>query len=103
MPDGEKDAQRRAFVHAQLEIFESHAAGYWFWTYKKGEGWDAGWSATNASQAEILPGWVGSRQFKGTPPSHIKDQELQNGHSRFSKSLPLIVKMRKALMERSFE
>ncbi|OXB33360.1 cytoplasmic protein [Cryptococcus neoformans] len=80
MPDGEKDAQRRAFVQAQLEIFESHSGGYWFWTYKKGEGWDAGWSATNASQAEILPGWVGSRQFKGAPPSHIKDQELQNGH-----------------------
>lgn len=99
MPDGEKDAQRRAFVQAQLELFESHAAGYWFWTYKKGEGWDAGWSATNASQAEILPGWVGSRQFKGAPPSHIKDQELQNGHSKFSKSPSAHRRNEKALTE----
>ncbi|WVQ83628.1 hypothetical protein IAT38_005769 [Cryptococcus sp. DSM 104549] len=81
IPDGEKDAHRRAFVAAQLELFEACAAGYWFWTYKKGEGWDAGWSAQNASQAEILPGWVGSRQFRGMPPAHVKDGELQNGHS----------------------
>ncbi|WVR03895.1 hypothetical protein IAU60_000894 [Kwoniella sp. DSM 27419] len=80
MPDGEKDAQRRAFVSAQLELFEQHAAGYWYWTLKKGEGWDAGWSAMDAGRAEILPRWVGSRQFKGPPPGHVKDQELQNAH-----------------------
>ncbi|WVO13319.1 hypothetical protein L204_100933 [Cryptococcus depauperatus] len=79
--DREKDAQRRAFVNAQLELFERHASGYWFWTLKKSEGWDAGWSALNASQAEILPSWIGSRPFKGHPLEHLKQQELQAGHN----------------------
>jgi glucan 1,3-beta-glucosidase len=82
MNDGEKDAQRREFVKAQLELFEGCTGGWWFWTYKKREGWDAGWCARDASRAEILPSWVGSRQFKGPPPSHIKDQALSQAHSR---------------------
>lgn len=59
---GEQDAQRRAFVHAELELFERHCAGWFFWTLKKGEGWDAGWSAVNAMQAEILPANVSGRR-----------------------------------------
>ncbi|WRT65648.1 uncharacterized protein IL334_002593 [Kwoniella shivajii] len=79
--DQQKDAQRREFTHAQLDLFESHSAGYWYWTYKKGEGWDAGWSAKDASRAEILPNWVGGKQFKGPPPDNVKEHELQRGHN----------------------
>lgn len=83
MPDSEKDRQRREFVRAQLELFENHAAGYWYWTYKKGDGWDAGWSARNAAQAEILPSWVGSPRFHGAPDQNTKDQALQQAHGIF--------------------
>lgn len=82
IPDGERDRYQRRFVRAELELFENCAAGWWFWTYKKGEGWDAGWSAKNATQAEILPAWVGSRKFKGPPPAHVKDSALQQAHRK---------------------
>ena len=86
MPDGERDRNKREFVKAQLELFEKCTAGWWFWTYKKGDGWDAGWSSKDAMRAEVLPAWVGSRPFKGVPPQHVKDAELQQAHST-SKSL----------------
>lgn len=53
-PAGERDAQKRAWVAAQLDLYDK-ACGYWFWTLKTDRPWDAGWSAYNASQAEILP------------------------------------------------
>jgi len=80
MPDGEKDRQRRDFVKAELELFERGTAGWWFWTYKKGEGWDAGWSARDASRAEILPSWVGSGKFRGPSDGSVKARELQSAH-----------------------
>ncbi len=53
-PAGERDAQKRAWVAGQMDLYE-RAAGYWFWTLKTDRPWDAGWSAYNAAQAEILP------------------------------------------------
>ncbi|KAL7421161.1 Glucan 1,3-beta-glucosidase 3 [Cryptotrichosporon argae] len=66
-PDTEKDRHRRAFARAELDLFERHAAGWWFWTYKKGGGWDAGWSARDAVQAEILPATVGKQYCQPAP------------------------------------
>lgn len=80
MPDGERDRNKREFVKAQLEMYEKFTGGFFFWTLKKGDGWDAGWSAKDATTAEILPKWVESRQFRGPPPQHVKDQELQRAH-----------------------
>lgn len=59
--DTEKDRQRREFLRAQLALYEEFCAGWYFWTLKKGNGWDAGWSAKDASTAEILPGWIGGQ------------------------------------------
>jgi len=56
---GEQDRQRRVFVKAQREVFNENCAGQFFWCYKKGSGWDAGWSSRDASRAAILPEWVG--------------------------------------------
>ncbi|ORY27437.1 cytoplasm protein [Naematelia encephala] len=78
----EQDAEKRAFVKAELELYEKHAAGSWFWTLKKEEGWDAGWSATNATQAEILPAWGGSKKFKGDPGDGVKQQALEHFHGQ---------------------
>jgi glucan 1,3-beta-glucosidase len=59
---GEQDRQRRVWVRAQLEAYEASCGGWFFWTWKKGTGWDAGWSAKDATTAEILPRWVGGRK-----------------------------------------
>ncbi|WWC68684.1 uncharacterized protein I206_102618 [Kwoniella pini CBS 10737] len=79
--DTEKDSQRREFVKTQLELFENDTSGYWFWTFKKGDGWDAGWSAKDANRAEILPNWVGGKNFKGHPPQGVKERELHEAHN----------------------
>lgn len=64
--DGERDAQKRAWVNGQLDLFDNVLAGYWFWTLKTDRPWDAGWSAYNAAQAEILPRSMIRKRF--TPP-----------------------------------
>lgn len=59
---GETDRQCRGFAKAQLDIYEESCAGWFFWTLKKAEGWDAGWSLMNATLAEIMPAYVGKRK-----------------------------------------
>lgn len=81
-PDGEKDRQRREFVRAQLDLFEAKSAGWWYWTYRKEKGWDAGWSAKDATRAEILPGRVG-RQVKGRPAEGQKEDAMRQGQGEF--------------------
>ena len=44
-----------------LQVWDKSTSGYFFWTLKKDEGWDAGWNFKNACQAEIIPGYLGSR------------------------------------------
>lgn len=58
---GEQDRQRRVFARAELDIYERHCAGWYFWCYKK-DGWDAGWSLRDTVVAEIMPSWVGLRK-----------------------------------------
>lgn len=79
MPAGEQDRQRRVFVGQEIELFNKHTTGWWFWTYKLEEPWNAGWSARNATQAEILPPFVGVR-FRGSPPPGNKERMLQQAH-----------------------
>ncbi len=63
--DDERNRHRRVFLRAQLDLYDKYCAGFFFWTLKKGEGWDANWSAKNATQAEILPAWVGGKRYQG--------------------------------------
>ena len=80
MSDGERDRHKREFVRAELEVFERNTAGWWFWTIKNGTGWNAGWSARDATTAEILPKWVGSGRFKGPPPQEVRYGALKRCH-----------------------
>ncbi|KAG8797828.1 Glucan 1,3-beta-glucosidase 3 [Serendipita sp. 398] len=73
---GEHDRQRRVFAKAELELFEESCGGWFFWTLKKQEGWDAGWSLKNATQAEIMPAYVGRR--KGQAPDDGKREQAKN-------------------------
>lgn len=75
-PAREHDAQKRAWVKGQLDLFDRLLAGYWFWTLRTDRPWDAGWSAYNAAQAEILPASMIRKRF--TPPKQgAKEQACQ--------------------------
>jgi hypothetical protein len=82
--DTEKDRHRRVFLQAQLGLYEEFCAGWYFWTLKKGNGWDAGWSAKDAATAEILPGWVGGKVLEPDLNDSEKASRLQQamGKSR---------------------
>ncbi|KAF9520403.1 glycoside hydrolase family 5 protein, partial [Hydnum rufescens UP504] len=74
---GEQDRQRRVFVRAQMDAYEATCAGSFWWTYKKGHGWDAGWCARDAVLADIIPKWVGRKRGE-----EIKDvPEDTKGHA----------------------
>lgn len=79
VPAGERDAHKRAWVAAQLEVYD-RCAGYYFWTLKTDRDWDAGWSAYNAGQAEILPASVVRRAFSA-PPQGAREAATQQAFS----------------------
>ena len=80
--DTEKDRQRREFLRAQLALYEEYCAGWYFWTLKKGNGWDAGWSAKDACTAEILPGWVGGKVKKQDAGDGDRQPRLQHAFGK---------------------
>lgn len=43
------------YISAQLDAFERHCAGWFFWTYKKEGGQDIGWSLKNAVEVGAFP------------------------------------------------
>lgn len=90
MPAGEQDRHRRVFAFAQIDVFNRHTAGWWFWTLKVEEPWNAGWSAKNATQAEIMPQWLGT-PFKSPPAKGAKDGIQQQAHCTYPLSLLLLV------------
>jgi len=55
---------KKAFVEAQLELFENCCAGWFWWTYKKANSGDTGWSFRDAVEAGIFPSWVGMKATK---------------------------------------
>ncbi|CAG7849291.1 Glucan 1,3-beta-glucosidase 3; AltName: Full=Exo-1,3-beta-glucanase 3 [Serendipita indica DSM 11827] len=80
---GEHDRQRRVFAQAELAVFEESCGGWFFWTLKKEEGWDAGWSLKNATRAEIMPAYVGKRRAReGMPNDSKRDQVKTDAYNR---------------------
>lgn len=91
---GQTDEQR-SFVHAQLDLFERYCAGWFFWTYRKGQGRDEGWSLRDAVSGGVFPAWIGMRANRR--PSNVaetfgrrdglKDQAT-NAHSSYWQQYP---------------
>lgn len=52
---------RREYVDAQLALYEQHCAGWFFWTYKKEDGGDRGWSMRDAVEGSVFPGFIGMK------------------------------------------
>lgn len=77
---GEMDRQCRVFAQAELAVFEETCGGWFFWTLKKQQGWDAGWSLMNATQAEIMPAYVGKRKT-WVPDDARRDQEKTKAYT----------------------
>lgn len=51
----EELAERRAYIDAQLSLYEKYCAGWYFWTYKKEQEGDKGWSLRDAVGAGVFP------------------------------------------------
>lgn len=60
-PPPSHNDQKRAFIEAELKLFEETCAGYFFWTYKKQDEGDNGWGWRDAVESSVFPGWVGLR------------------------------------------
>jgi glucan 1,3-beta-glucosidase len=55
---------KKAFIDAQLGLFENHCSGWFWWTYKKEDRGDTGWSFKDAVESGIFPSWVGMKARK---------------------------------------
>ena len=66
--------EKRAFVEAQLELFERHCAGWFFWTYKK-ESKDSGWSFRDAVEEGVFP--CDFRRIKGLPAHQDPERDAR--------------------------
>lgn len=49
------------YIKAQLDLYEKHSAGWYFWTYKKQYRGDTGWSFRDSVEGAVFPSWVGLR------------------------------------------
>ncbi|KAJ2927928.1 hypothetical protein H1R20_g9164, partial [Candolleomyces eurysporus] len=68
--------ERRAFVDAQLSLYEQYCGGWWFWTLKKEEGVyprDVGWSLKDAVEAGVFPNSIGMKR-KRKPDTSVKER-----------------------------
>ncbi|KAH9887994.1 glycoside hydrolase [Cubamyces lactineus] len=52
---GDEMQAKRAYVEAQLQLYERCCAGWFFWTYKKETRGDTGWSFRDAVDAGVFP------------------------------------------------
>lgn len=58
---GDEHRARTGFIAAQLALFEQHCAGYFFWTFKRQQPGDSGWSLRDAVGSGVFPSSLGIR------------------------------------------
>ncbi|OCH93989.1 glycoside hydrolase [Obba rivulosa] len=86
---------RRAYVTAQLQLYERYCSGWFFWTYKKGSAGDKGWSFRDAIAAGVFPesialkvkAAVGDDPSIATRRDAAKEKAL-NEHATYWKQYP---------------
>ncbi|KAJ7595139.1 glycoside hydrolase superfamily [Mycena floridula] len=73
---GNWDEEQKAYISSIQRL--RHCAGWWFWTYKKQESGDKGWSLRHAIEGGIFPDWVG---LKVNRTDHVKYwSQYPSGH-----------------------
>ncbi|KAJ7623644.1 glycoside hydrolase [Roridomyces roridus] len=65
------------YVAAQLQLFETHCAGHFFWTYKKQHGPDRGWSLRDAIEGGVYPSKLGL-----WPTTSVNGDQARRTHAR---------------------
>ncbi|TBU37979.1 glycoside hydrolase [Dichomitus squalens] len=80
---GDEVQAKRAYVEAQLQLFDQHCAGWFFWTYKK-ESRDTGWSLRDVVEAGVFP--TGFRSIKGTPAGEDSERDARKQAAQTSAS-----------------
>lgn len=78
---GDDTAVRREFIAAQLALYEQYCAGYFFWTYKKEQPGDKGWSLRDAVAAGVFPSHVGLSK-RGAALRDDPQQHTRRDHAR---------------------
>ncbi|GLB43151.1 putative glycosyl hydrolase 5 (cellulase A) family protein [Lyophyllum shimeji] len=63
--------EQKEYVQAQLQLYERSCAGWFFWTYKKQQAGDTGWSLRDAVGGGVFPEWVGMRRTREV----VRDEE----------------------------
>jgi len=71
--------EQRRFVDAQLKLFENCVAGWFFWTYKKQNSGDTGWSFRDAVSAGIFPHFVGTQMRDNIGDAHSRGEARARG------------------------
>ncbi|KAF8995741.1 glycoside hydrolase superfamily [Cyathus striatus] len=73
------DEEQRKWVKAQLDLFESDSVQGWFWwTFKKEEPGDKGWSLRDSVGGGVFPSFVGVSSKKVTAlPAQRKEEEMK--------------------------
>jgi aryl-phospho-beta-D-glucosidase BglC (GH1 family) len=86
---------RKEYIHAQLELYERYCAGWYFWTYKKEQPGDRGWSLRDAVGSNVFPQSVGMRartRYSGDEgeAKHRRDSAMDKalGKSESSINMP---------------
>lgn len=54
------------YIAAQLDLYEKHCGGWFFWTYKKQHRGDSGWCFKDAVEAGTFPPFVGLKAKRAT-------------------------------------
>ena len=70
------------YVSAQLELYERHCAGWWFWTYKKQRRPDAGWCLLDAVDAGVFPPRVGMTATKWPCGDEERREDVKEAEGR---------------------
>ena len=76
--------EKEDYVRAQLDLFEEHCGGWFFWTYKKQDRGDTGWSLRDAVQAGIFPPSVGLKAKRSAIGDEGRWREARDGQKQRS-------------------
>lgn len=70
---------KRLFVEAQLNLFERHCSGWFWWTYKKEYSGDTGWSFRDAVESGVFLSSIGMKANKAYISENDRTAQQQRG------------------------
>jgi len=74
-------------VEAQLNLFEKHCSGWFWWTYKKEHSGDTGWCFRDAAESGVFPSSIGMKAKKAYTSDSDRTAQQQRGIKARDKAL----------------